>query len=85
MRKFKDMVELGVQQFKGIFEEHIGSNIAEIIKFLFYFPRLVPKEYNASVFRVVTKEELLHVISTFKKDRSLGHDGWIVDFFIRLL
>ena len=30
----------------------------------------------------VTKEELLYVLSSFKKDRSPGLDGWTVELFI---
>jgi len=30
----------------------------------------------------ITKEELLYVMSSFKKDRSLGLDGWTIELFL---
>jgi len=47
-----------------------------------YFPRLVGEEENEMMYRVVTREELLHIINSFKKDRSLVLDGWTIEFYI---
>eukprot|EP01018_Ginkgo_biloba_P020451 Gb_39782 [translate_table: standard] len=82
VRKFKDLAELGVLHFKRIFEESVGANIVEIPKVLSYFPRMENEEDNARVFREVSKEELFHILSTFRKDRSLGPDGWTANFFL---
>jgi hypothetical protein len=34
------------------------------------------------MFKPVSKEELLHVLTTFKKDKSLGPDRWTVEFYL---
>jgi hypothetical protein len=82
VRGFKELADLGIQHFKGIFEEPTSANIGEILRVISLFPRLVNEEDNERMFMSVTKEELLYVLSTFKKDRSLGLDGWTVEFFL---
>jgi hypothetical protein len=39
-------------------------------------------EESCSLFNLVTLEELKNVLFHFKKDKSLGSDGWIIEVFI---
>jgi hypothetical protein len=43
---------------------------------------LVGEEENERMYRAVTREELIYVLNSFKKDRSPGLDGWTVEFYI---
>jgi hypothetical protein len=43
---------------------------------------MVTEENNVDLFKTISKEELLGVLSLFKKDKSPGRDGWNVDFFL---
>lgn len=64
-----------MQKFKGIIKETKRANIEEILKVVSYFPKMVNDEENERLFRIITKEELLFVLNSFKKDRSSGLDG----------
>jgi hypothetical protein len=46
------------------------------------FPSLVNEEDTLLLERPCTKEELWEVLKLFAKDKSLGPDGWTVEFFI---
>ena len=37
---------------------------------------------NEALFSPVTEKELFEIMKSFKKDKSLGPDGWSIDFFI---
>jgi hypothetical protein len=71
-----------VQHFEEVFKELDRENIEEILKVASYFPRLVGEEENERMYREVSREELLYVLNSFKKDRSPGPDGWTVEFYI---
>jgi hypothetical protein len=43
---------------------------------------MVEEEYNAHLFKEITSEELVMIMSSFQKERSHGLDGWPIEFFI---
>jgi hypothetical protein len=45
------------------------------------FNRFVTADDNAVIDRVITKQEIQDILSNFAKDKSLGLDGWTVEFF----
>jgi hypothetical protein len=45
------------------------------------FLRLINNEVNRDLYRDITKEEFQAVISNFRKDKSLGPDGWKTKLF----
>jgi len=45
------------------------------------FQRFVTFEDNVILDRVVIKQEIWDILSLFSKEKSLGLDGWTVDFF----
>jgi hypothetical protein len=73
---FHDLENMGVHHFKEIFKEPDRENLGEILKVVSYFPIFVNEEENNILYRPVTKEELMFVLSTFQKDKSPGLDGW---------
>lgn len=40
------------------------------------------KEQNDFLFNLVLEEEIMMVMKSFKKDKSLGPAGWTIEFFI---
>ena len=51
------------------------------MKVISTFPWLIEEESNEGLFQVVTKEELVAILSTFKNDHNRGLDGWTMEFF----
>jgi hypothetical protein len=47
-----------------------------------YYPRMVNEEEVIHLEKPVTKEEVLEVLKGFTKDKSLGPDGWTVEFYL---
>jgi len=52
-----------------------------MLKLISYFLRLIEEEDNCSLYNTVSKDELLPIISSFKKYKSLRLDGWTAEFF----
>jgi len=46
------------------------------------YPRIVQEEEVATLEQDVTMEEIVEVLKGFAKDKSLGPDGWTVEFFL---
>jgi hypothetical protein len=74
---FHDLKNLGFHHFKETFKEPKRENLTKILKFMSYFPRFVNEVENNFLYRLVMKEELMFVLSTFQKDKIPGQDGWI--------
>jgi len=45
------------------------------------YPEMFDEEENICFFKEVAADEILEVLKAFKKDKSLGTDGWIVEMF----
>jgi hypothetical protein len=70
------------RHFKSFFEESGHSTINDQVLSARLYPRLVNEEDTLLLERPCTKEELWEVLKVFAKDKSLGPDGWTVEFFI---
>jgi hypothetical protein len=46
------------------------------------FPRFIVQEYNKNLMEEVIEEELKEILHNVQKDKSTGHDGWSMDFFV---
>ena len=46
------------------------------------FPRIVTEDEVVNLENPSTSEEILEVLKGFTKDKSLGPDGWKVEFFL---
>jgi hypothetical protein len=76
VRGFQGLVDMVVHHFESMFKEHVGANVEEILKAVSFFPRMVNNELCEKLYILVTKEELLVVLSTFRKEKILGPDHW---------
>jgi hypothetical protein len=45
----------------------------------------VTEEANQMLMEGVLKEGLKFVLASFKKDKSLGLDGWSIEFFVGVI
>jgi len=58
-----------------------GIEVENIIWGVDPYPSMYDEESNASLYRMVTEDELHEVLKYFKGDKSLGLDGWMVELF----
>ena len=47
-----------------------------------FFPRMITDEMNEELTKEVTEEEIRYTLHSFQKGKSLGPDGFIVEFYI---
>ena len=57
------------------------ASIAEVIRVAQFFPRYIEEEGNDSIMEPISKEEVEGILKEMQKDKSLGLDGWTVEFF----
>ena len=81
---FDGMARLGVEHFKNLFKEHAQMSIAEVIRTAQLFLRFVEEDDNVVLMEEVTEGELKEVLHSFQKEKSLGPDGWTIEFFLDL-
>ena len=79
------MASLGVEHFKNLYKAPEHATLAKVIRIAYMFPGFVGLDENHSLMEEVTKEELKCVLQIFQKDKSLGSDGWTIEFFLELL
>eukprot|EP00253_Pinus_taeda_P006944 PITA_06944 len=60
------------------------SNVAfqDLIWGIELAPLMFDDNANATLYKPVLEEELLRIMKCFQKDKSLGPDGWTIDFLI---
>ena len=59
----------------------LDINLAKIIQVALLFPRYVDQEAGMELTKEITIGELEATIKGFKKDKSLGPDGWAIEFY----
>eukprot|EP01018_Ginkgo_biloba_P004985 Gb_28741 [translate_table: standard] len=79
---FDKLSQLGVDHLKGLYKEENKTTIAEVIKMTSFFPSFVGEEDNVSLTKEITVDELKEVMLSLQKDKSLGPDGWTIEFFL---
>jgi hypothetical protein len=70
-----------VDHYKIIYKKPNKINIFEILQSISLFNRLLLDEKNDSLNVHVSEEELMKVINSFQSDKSLGLNGWTIEFF----
>eukprot|EP00253_Pinus_taeda_P004125 PITA_04125 len=79
---FHQLSQLGIAHFKQLFKAPTGSNLAEIIRVVGHFPRFVEHEAADELIVHATIGELEQTLKWFQKDKSLGLDGWPIEFYL---
>jgi len=67
--------------YSHFFKPQTNANINEKVKIASIFPRMVSVEDADSLFNPATLKELKDILPLFKREKSLGLDGWIAEFF----
>ena len=65
-----------VNYFKHFYKAKERTNYNDLVRFSSLYPRMVNEEEAESLFKPVTLEEIKSVLENFKKEKSLGPDGW---------
>jgi hypothetical protein len=72
---------VNVDHYKIIYRKLNKINIFEILQSISLFNRSLLDEQNDSLNVHVSEEELTKVINSFQSDKSLGLNGWTIEFF----
>ena len=75
-----DLEDLGVRYFKQIFSDDHQTTIEAQLKVIRLFPSYISLEEKESFTSQITLEEVEQALKSFKRDRSSGPDGWLVEF-----
>ena len=75
---------LGKQHFSSLFSDDKYTNIADQLRVIRIFPHMTSDEDVDYFLKPITIQEVEAVLRGFKKDKSLGPDGWPVEFFLAI-
>ena len=78
----QELKTMGMQYFKNIFADDNLTNIASQLKVIRLFPSFIGPKERESFSCQVTLTEVEAALKSFKKDKSLGFDGWPVEFYL---
>jgi len=78
----QDLAAAANSHFKKTFSDNNSSIIEEQLNLLKVFPRLALDGDNLRMGLSVTLHEIEVVLKACAKEKSLGPDGWMVEFFI---
>jgi hypothetical protein len=78
---FQDLAQLGKSHFQNLFKAPNEENIVDIIRLATHFPQFTNEESNRVLMEEVTENEIQEVLHSFQKNKSLGPNGWTVEFF----
>jgi hypothetical protein len=70
-----------VDHFNNLFKEPPQVKMEEVLKLISFFPRMIEEEDNRDLFHEISKEELLAIIYSFKRDKISSQDEWNDEFF----
>ena len=80
--RFEGLAQIGKNHFQSLLKSDPRVNIAEIIRRALLYPRFVDEEGNKDLFVEVGMEELKETLHSSQKDKSLGPDGWTIEFYL---
>jgi hypothetical protein len=71
-----------INHFKNAYRDKGLTNIIDQASITGLFPKIISDREAELLFAPCTKEEIWKALNTFKKDKSLGPDGWTVEFYL---
>ena len=74
--------KLGKKHFSYLFKDDKTTNIVDQLKVIKLFPTLTQVEDVDGFLKPITLQEVESVPRGFKKDKSPGPNGWLVEFFL---
>jgi len=79
---FHQLAYFGNSHFQQLFKAPLGTSLAEIICIAGHFPQYVDPNIYGYLTKPISMGQLESTLKWFKKDKSLGHDGWSVEFYL---
>ena len=74
--------DLGIRHFKQIFCDDNQTSIAAQLKIICLFPSYISQEEWISFTSKISSMEVERALKSFKKDKSPGPNGFLVEFFL---
>lgn len=82
MNSFQHLASLGTFHFKQLYKTPPIASLVEIVRVAQFFPWFVDMEDVVDLNKAVTLGELEATLKLFKKYKTLGPDGWTIEFYI---
>ena len=73
---------LGQSHFAGTFKDDGGTCLDHQLRVVMLFPKMISDENASNLTCPVSLGEIAFALNSFKKDRSLGLDGWPVEIYL---
>jgi len=77
----EDLKKAVTHYFNFFYKERLTSCTMEKLEVTNLFKKMIQNEDLISLLKPVTTEEIKKVLDLFKRDKSPGLDGWMVEFF----
>ena len=75
------IAEAGIQHFEYLFKEEADLHLPEIVQSVGYFPTTVSVDDNYDLMKPITLQDIQHIFSISKNDKSPGPDGIPVEVY----
>jgi hypothetical protein len=82
VRYFTEKVDVGRLHFKSLFRDPKGTNIGETMRILSLLHSLINEDMNRALEAYITCEEVLNVMSSFKKRKIPCPHGLSMEFYL---
>ena len=77
----EDIAEARIKHFESLFREEVDLHLPEIVQSAGYFHASVTEEDNSELMKLILLQDLKHILSISKNDKSLGPDGIPVEVY----
>ena len=78
----QELKDLGVRHFKNIFSDDNLTTILAQLTVIKLYPSFFSPEEHSNFTTKVTLLEIESALKSFKKDKALGPDGFLVEFYL---
>ena len=82
---FDDLVEVISTHFSGLYKEDAGATLRNMMDLVAFYPNTTSVDHDELMFEHVSMEDLKAAISSMKADKSLGLDGFPIEFYVGFL
>lgn len=82
-QSFEELASLRVSYFKDFSRAPTEASIAEVIRVAQFFRSFIYEEGNDLLMSPVSKDEVEVILKSMQKEKSLGPDGWTVEFILQ--
>jgi hypothetical protein len=80
----ENIKKVALKHFKDFYKEQLVPSTNDRVRVVALFSNMLNDKDVEALYKPVDKEELKKVLTNFKVDKSLGPDGWTIEFFKHL-